>query len=113
MPKLYRNKGQYSFSSKYKQSGDIEYEIVDTEKFSQISSEESFQNPKKNESDYNSPTKWLSKNLLETSNNDPESNSKISNSRNIRYEYPAGIHTQRLNSMKSSNLKNTRDCKSK
>ena len=84
MPKLYRNKGQYSFSTRYKQNGDSE--LMPGEQ------EESSQQIQRLDTDYTSPTRWLSKNLLESSQNEPDSYSKSCISRNMNSGKTMDIH---------------------
>ncbi|CAI2363094.1 unnamed protein product [Moneuplotes crassus] len=75
MPKLFRNKGQYSFTTKTKQNGSTEYEVLSTEKYNLSSPSPGDIDEDENDntipaSDNLSPTRWLSKNIFETSMNE-------------------------------------------
>lgn len=88
MPKLFRDKGKYSYTDKYKRNGDYHYDVVDTEKFNVSSPspgdvDEEDQDKPMREDELQGPTKWMSKNVFEPSLSEKDSLSKSHASRNI------------------------------
>lgn len=91
MPRLYKSGGQYSFSTKFRKEGDMEQPMINERKEVKTTEETE---PKQDSDDQHysrsqnlekaeesvSPTKWLSKQMLETTNNDLEVNSESSDS---------------------------------
>ncbi|CAI2362764.1 unnamed protein product [Moneuplotes crassus] len=75
MPKLFRNKGQYSFTSKYKGDGNVQYDVVSTEKYNLSSPspgdvDEDSKDNTVHLNDNTSPSRWLSKNVFDSSMNE-------------------------------------------
>jgi hypothetical protein len=70
MPKLYKDKHQNSFNKRIKNGGDLEFKHADEGKGANTEISLTHQDVKTD--DFGSPTRWLSNQVLETSQNEIE-----------------------------------------